>query len=115
MKRSINFRHLIFPAGNKSFLTNFIQQRPGIFSLRNSMIIDPYGEVLSEIKSLEDAICIATLNKEKIPLSGGFRYKNARRPELYRNIIGKDHQPSIKPIWMQDKKDGNSEKGPAKI
>ncbi len=69
----------------------------------NSMIIDPYGEVLSEIKSFEDDICIATLNKEKIPLSGGFRYKNARRPELYRNIIGKDHQPRIKPIWMQEK------------
>jgi len=39
--------------------------------------------------------------KDKIPLAGGFRYKNARRPELYRDIIGKNHQPTIKPVWMK--------------
>ncbi len=71
----------------------------------NSMIIDPYGEVLSEIKSFEDDIAIATITKEKIPLAGGFRYKNARRPELYRNIIGKEHTPGMKPVWMQTKKE----------
>ena len=65
------------------------------------MILDPYGEVLSEIKSFEDAITIATITKDKIPLAGGFRYKNARRPDLYRDIIGKSHQPSIKPVWMK--------------
>ncbi len=67
----------------------------------NSMILDPYGEVLSEIKSFDDAITIATITKDKIPLAGGFRYKNARRPDLYRDIIGKSHQPSIKPVWMK--------------
>ncbi len=67
----------------------------------NSMIIDPYGEVLSEIKSFEDDITIATITKEKIPLAGGSRYKNARRPELYRDIIGKEHIPKIKPFWMK--------------
>jgi predicted amidohydrolase len=66
----------------------------------NSMIIDPYGEILSEIKSFEDDITIATITKEKIPLSGGFRYKNARRPDLYRDIIGKEHDPKIRPVWM---------------
>lgn len=68
----------------------------------NSMILDPYGEVLSEIKSFDDAITIAKLTKDKIPLSGGWRYKNARRPELYKNIIARDHQPSLRPIWMSD-------------
>ena len=68
----------------------------------NSMIIDPYGEVLAEIKTFEDDICLVNLSKEKIPLSGGYRYKNARRPELYREIIGKDHESRIKPIWMQE-------------
>jgi len=67
----------------------------------NSMIIDPYGEVLSEIKSFENDITVATITKDKIPLAGGFRYKNARRPSLYRDIIGKDHQPKIKPVWMK--------------
>lgn len=68
----------------------------------NAMIIDPYGEVVSEIRSFEDDITIAKLTKEKIPLSGGWRYKNARRPELYKEIIGKQHQPSLKPIWMSN-------------
>ncbi|MBN1986600.1 MAG: nitrilase, partial [Prolixibacteraceae bacterium] len=69
----------------------------------NSMILDPYGEVLSEIKSFHDDIAVATLVKDKIQLSGGFRYTNARRPELYRHIIGKEHTPQIKPVWMQQK------------
>jgi predicted amidohydrolase len=66
----------------------------------NSMIIDPYGEVMSEIRSFSDGITLATITKDKIPLAGGYRYKNARRPELYRDIIGKEHTPKLKPIWM---------------
>lgn len=67
----------------------------------NSMIIDPYGEVLSEIKSFDNTITVATITKDKIPLAGGFRYKNARRPELYKDILGKAHQPKLKPVWMK--------------
>ncbi len=70
----------------------------------NSMIIDPYGEVLSEIKSFENTITLATITKDKIPLAGGFRYKNARRPELYKDILGKAHQPKLKPVWMKNDK-----------
>ena len=65
------------------------------------MILDPYGEVLSEIKSFEDDITISKLTKDKIQLSGGWRYKNARRPELYKDIIGRDHQSDTTPIWMK--------------
>lgn len=71
----------------------------------NSMIIDPYGEVMTEIKSFEDEIAIASLSKEKIPLAGGYRYRNARRPELYRDIIGKEHEANFKPVWIEEKKD----------
>lgn len=67
----------------------------------NSMILDPYGEVLSEIKSFEDDITLSKLTKDKIQLSGGWRYKNARRPELYKDIIGRDHQSDTTPIWMK--------------
>ena len=69
----------------------------------NSMIIDPYGEILCETKSFESAIAIANLTKEKIKLSGGFRYRNARRPELYNDILNKDHSSKFKPVWMKEK------------
>lgn len=69
----------------------------------NSMIIDPYGEVLSEIKSFENDITISKITKDKIRLSGGWRYRNARRPELYRDIIGKDHTSDTTPVWMNEK------------
>ncbi len=68
----------------------------------NSMILDPYGELLSEIQSFEDDITIATLTKDKLELSGGHRYKNARRPELYRDIIGKQHTSDTTPVWLKD-------------
>jgi predicted amidohydrolase len=69
----------------------------------NSMIIDPYGEVLSEIKSFENDITISKITKDKLQLSGGWRYKNARRPELYKDIIGRDHKSDTTPIWMKGK------------
>ncbi len=68
----------------------------------NAMIIDPYGEVLAEIKSFENDVAILDLTKDKIRSSGGWRYKNARRPELYKNIIGAAHDSSTRPVWMKD-------------
>ena len=67
----------------------------------NSMILDPYGEVLSEIRSFENDITIATITKDKLTMAGGFRYRNARRPELFKHIIGADHQSTTKPVWMK--------------
>ncbi len=66
----------------------------------NSMILDPYGEVLAEIKSFDDSITLATITRDKLELAGGYRYRNARRPELYADILGKDHKPALKPVWM---------------
>lgn len=70
----------------------------------NSMIIDPFGEVLSEIKSFENDITLSKISKEKIKLSGGQRYINARRPELYKGIIGQSHNSETIPIWLKDQK-----------
>ncbi len=67
----------------------------------NSMILDPYGEVLTEIRSFEDDITMATITPDKLKLAGGYRYRNARRPELYRDIIGTDHRAETKPVWMK--------------
>lgn len=67
----------------------------------NSMIIDPYGEIITEVKSFEDEIAIGTITPEKLELAGGYRYRKARRPELYRDIIGKEHNSETKPIWLK--------------
>jgi len=66
----------------------------------NSMIFDPYGELLNETKGFDNEITIATLTKDKLSLAGGYRYKAARRPELYRDIIGEEHLAEFKPSWM---------------
>jgi predicted amidohydrolase len=67
----------------------------------NSLILDPYGDVLSEVRSFDNDICIATLTPDKLKLAGGYRYRNARRPELYRDILGKEHQSETKPVWLK--------------
>ncbi len=67
-----------------------------------SMIIDPFGDIIAECRTLGDDFVIATLSPEKLFQSGGYRYRKARRPELYRDIIGKPHRSEQKVIWLQD-------------
>ncbi|MBG0858943.1 MAG: nitrilase family protein [Bacteroidales bacterium] len=69
-----------------------------------SMIIDPFGDIIAECRTLGDDIATALLTPEKITNSGGRRYMNARRPELYRDIIGQSHKPVQKVIWLQNDK-----------
>ncbi|MGN6616619.1 MAG: nitrilase family protein [Ilyomonas sp.] len=65
-----------------------------------SMIIDPYGDVIAECRTLGDDIAIATCTPEKLKLAGGYRYKKARRPDLYAEIIGQPHQSEQKVVWL---------------
>jgi len=67
-----------------------------------SMIIDPFGDIIAECHTLGNDFATALLTPEKLIQSGGYRYKNARRPELYRDIICKDHQSVQKVIWMNN-------------
>ncbi len=67
----------------------------------NSMVLDPYGEVLTELRTFEDGIAVTEITKDKLTLAGGYRYRNARRPELFKDILGQAHRPELKPIWMQ--------------
>ena len=70
-----------------------------------SMIIDPFGDIISECRTLGDDFVSAVLTPEKLKQAGGFRYINARRPDLYKDIIGQDHIPEQKVIWLEpDKK-----------
>jgi predicted amidohydrolase len=65
-----------------------------------SMILDPFGDILNECSLLGDDMAVATCGKEKLGRAGGFRYMQARRPELYGNIIGAHHSSSLKVAWM---------------
>ena len=65
-----------------------------------SMIVDPFGDILAECRSFDDSFVTATLTPEKLEQSGGHRYIEARRPELYRDIIGQPHESNQKVIWL---------------
>ena len=65
-----------------------------------SMIIDPFGDVIAECRQLGNEVVTATCIPDKLQQSGGFRYRNARRPDLYRTIIGQPHKPEQKVIWL---------------
>lgn len=70
-----------------------------------SMIIDPFGDILAECRTLGDDIVSAILTSEKLTQAGGYRYIKARKPDLYRDIIGQDHIPEQKVIWINDEKE----------
>ncbi len=65
-----------------------------------SMIIDPFGDIIAECRMLGDDVISATVTPEKLNQAGGYRYIKARRPDLYRNIIGQEHTPDQKVAWL---------------
>jgi predicted amidohydrolase len=65
-----------------------------------SMIIDPFGDIIAECRTLGDDIVTATIAPEKLSMSGGSRYIKARRPDLYRDIIGRPHISEQKVSWL---------------
>lgn len=65
-----------------------------------SMILDPYGDVTAECRSLNNAIAIAEITPDKLINAGGHRYIKARKPNLYKHILGKDHESEQKVIWL---------------
>ncbi len=71
-----------------------------------SMVVDPFGDVVAECRSFGDEFVIATLTPEKLQQAGGYRYLQARRPDLYRDIIGMSHNPQQKVVWMANSQNG---------
>lgn len=67
-----------------------------------SMIIDPFGDVLAECRSFDDSFVTATISPDKLNQAGGHRYIKARRPDLYRDIIGQNHKSEQKVVWLND-------------
>lgn len=65
-----------------------------------SMVLDPFGDILAECRTFDNSFVIATVTPEKLIQAGGYRYISARRPELYRNIIGQQHESDQKVVWL---------------
>jgi predicted amidohydrolase len=65
-----------------------------------SMIIDPFGDVMAECRELNNEFVVADLTPDKLILAGGYRYIQARKPELYKDIIGADHTAELKVSWL---------------
>jgi predicted amidohydrolase len=70
--------------------------KPGL-----SMILDPFGEVLTECHELEDDVVVGLLTPGKLELSSGHRYINARRPELYDKLV-EPHESVTSPGWKME-------------
>lgn len=68
-----------------------------------SMILDPFGDIIAECRKLDNDYVIATITPEKLQQAGGYRYKKARNPELYKDIIGQENTPEQKVVWMKEK------------
>jgi len=67
-----------------------------------SMIIDPFGDVIAECRTLGDDFVMAVLTPEKLTQAGGYRYIKARKPELYGKILAQEHQSEQKVVWLQE-------------
>ena len=65
-----------------------------------AMIIDPFGDILIECKTLGDDFVTAVLLPEKLTQAGGYRYIEARKPELYGDVLAKPHQSHQQIAWL---------------
>ena len=67
-----------------------------------SMILDPYGDILAECRNLDNDIAIAMITPDKLEKAGGYRYRNARKPELYKDILAQPNISRQKVVWLDD-------------
>lgn len=67
-----------------------------------SMILDPFGDILAECRALGNEVVTAAITPDKLTLAGGHRYRNARRPGLYGQIIGASHEPVQRVAWKSE-------------
>lgn len=67
-----------------------------------SMILDPYGDVIAECRELNNQVVTATLIPEHLKLAGGSRYIKARRPDLYKDVIGGKHESKQQVVWIDN-------------
>lgn len=68
-----------------------------------SMILDPFGDIIAECRKLDNDYTIATITASKLKDAGGYRYKNARRSELYSHILSEKHESNLSVAWLNKK------------
>jgi len=84
---------------------NVIGADGGTIKPGGSLILDPFGEVIAECRSLENEVITATLTPEAASLASGRSYIRARRPELYGKLVepnpdlGPDKRPEV--YWQK--------------
>lgn len=66
-----------------------------------SMVLDPFGDVIAECRALGNDLVTATLVEKKLSQAGGSRYRKARRPELYGDILSQPHVAEQNVVWMK--------------
>jgi predicted amidohydrolase len=74
--------------------------KPGL-----AMVLDPFGEVQAESRSLEDDVVVTELKADKLERAPGRRYLRARRPELYAKLVephSAGHAAVTEPGWRVD-------------
>ncbi len=81
--------------------SNPIGVEGGTIKPGGAMILDPFGEVIEECRTLGDDIAVATLDPQKLAQASGASYIRARRPELYGKLLepnpnlGPDRRPEV--------------------
>lgn len=86
--------------GVYAVFTNPIGMDYGQVRNGNSMVLDPFGEVIAECHRLGDDFCVSVCDRERIAVSSGRRYLRARRPELYATLVEPSAEPPVTmPGW----------------
>lgn len=101
--------------GVYAVFSNPIGVEGGTIKPGGSMILDPYGEVLTECRNLGQQVVSATLDPAKRILASGPSYIRARRPELYRAMVepnphlGPDRRPEV---WWKKRRTADETQEP---
>jgi predicted amidohydrolase len=66
-----------------------------------SMVLDPFGDIIAECRNLGEDMAVALCTRDKLELAGGWRYRKARRPELYRDVLGQTHASELNVAWIK--------------
>jgi len=70
-----------------------------------AMVLDPFGEIIAESRALGDDVVVGHCTAEKLDLSSGRRFLNARRPDLYGKLsdpLPDGQQPVVNPGWRAE-------------
>ncbi len=89
-----------FENGVYAVFTNPIGMDHGQVRNGNSMILDPFGEIIAECRALGDDVVTALCTEEALQKSSGRRYLRARRPDLYGKLVEPPTEPPVtQPGW----------------